>query len=112
MLARATPLALSSRSPGARCAHDRPPPAARSPDPRTADPRSRRQSGTRRRHLLTSNVGQNYPYTSEKESERAAVIARLLNDRADLGAKLTAETTPLTGDDDQWWVWKCPTTGC
>ena len=61
---------------------------------------------------MTSNVGQNYPYTSETEADRAAVIARLEAERADLGPKIAAETTPSDGEDDRWWVWKCPTTGC
>lgn len=60
---------------------------------------------------MTSNVGQSYPYTSETESERAARIASLVASREDLGTKLAAETTPLD-DNDRWWVWKCPTTGC
>lgn len=60
---------------------------------------------------MTSNVGQNYPYTSESETERAARIATLVAAREDLAAKLAAETTPLD-DNDRWWVWKCPTTGC
>ena len=60
---------------------------------------------------MTSNVGQNYPYTSETEPERAAVIQRLVTARPDLSTKLAAETTPLD-DNERWWVWKCPTTGC
>ena len=54
---------------------------------------------------MTSNVGQHYPYTSESEAERAAVIARLVAE------KLATETTP-PDENDQWWVWKCPTKGC
>lgn len=61
---------------------------------------------------MTSNVGQNYPYTSETEVDRAAVIARLVATRADLGPKLQTETTPLPADEDRSWVWKCPTRGC
>jgi hypothetical protein len=61
---------------------------------------------------LTSNVGQNYPYTSETEADRAAVIARLVAAKADLGPKIEAETTPLGPEDDRHWVWKCPTKGC
>ncbi len=61
---------------------------------------------------MTSNVGQSYPYTSETEADRAAVIARLVAARADLGTKLAAETTPLDADDERRWVWKCPTPGC
>jgi hypothetical protein len=60
---------------------------------------------------MTSNVGQNYPYTSESEGERAAVIERLLAAREGLAATLEAETTPLDARD-RWWVWKCPTKGC
>jgi hypothetical protein len=60
---------------------------------------------------VTSNVGQNYPYTSETESDRAAAIARLVNAREDLAGKLQAEATPLDSND-RWWVWKCPTKGC
>jgi hypothetical protein len=61
--------------------------------------------------LVTSNVSQNYPYTSESETDRATRIASLLDERASLADTLAAETTPL-GGDDRWWVWKCPTRGC
>jgi hypothetical protein len=60
---------------------------------------------------VTSNVGQNYPYTSETESDRGSAIARLVAAREDLGGKISAETTPLDAHD-RWWVWKCPTKGC
>ena len=60
---------------------------------------------------MTSNVGQNYPYTSETEAERAARVATLIADREGLAGKLQAETTPLDANE-RWWVWKCPTTGC
>ncbi len=60
---------------------------------------------------MSSNVGQNYPYTSETEAERAAVIARLVAEREGLAATLAAESTPLDAHE-RWWVWKCPTTGC
>src|SRR4051794_15924470 len=76
---------------------------------------------TRRRHRhptvprwsrrVTSNVGQNYPYTSETEAERAASIAALTSSRDGLADTLKAETTPLD-DNERWWVWKCPTAGC
>ena len=63
---------------------------------------------------MTSNVGQNYPYTSETEAERAATIAQLLTSQDGLADKLKAETTPLDeqSSDGRWWVWKCPTKGC
>lgn len=60
---------------------------------------------------MSSNVGQNYPYTSESEDDRAARIASLVAERTGLAEILLAETTPL-GPDDRWWVWKCPTVGC
>jgi hypothetical protein len=60
---------------------------------------------------VTSNVGQNYPYTSETESERSGQIAALVSAREGLAETLDAETTPLD-EHERWWVWKCPTTGC
>ena len=61
---------------------------------------------------MTSNVAQNYPYSSETEAQRAATIAALVAARADLGPTLAAETSPLGGEDDRQWVWMCPTKGC
>ena len=60
---------------------------------------------------MTSNVGQNYPYTSETEAERAAKIAALVAEREGLGDRIAAEATPLD-EAERRWVWKCPTTGC
>ena len=60
---------------------------------------------------MTSNVAQNYPYTSETEEQRAAAIGALVRAREGLADKLQAETTPVD-DNDRWWVWKCPTPGC
>jgi hypothetical protein len=60
---------------------------------------------------VTSNVSQNYPYSSESEAERAAVIERLVADRPDLTTTLAAESSPVDLQD-RWWVWKCPTKGC
>jgi uncharacterized protein YcaQ len=61
---------------------------------------------------VTSNVGQNYPYTSETAAERAAAVAEVIANRADLGPKIATETTPVQEDEERWWVWKCPTKGC
>jgi hypothetical protein len=64
---------------------------------------------------VTSNVGQNYPYTSETEPERAAAISALAGSREGLTDTLKAETTPIDTaqlENDRWWVWKCPTAGC
>jgi hypothetical protein len=60
---------------------------------------------------VTSNVGQNYPYTSETEAERSARIEALVAEREGLSDTIGAETTPLD-TNERWWVWKCPTTGC
>ena len=60
---------------------------------------------------MSSNVGQNYPYTSETEGERAARIAELVAAREDLAGTLASQTTPLDANE-RWWVWKCPTKGC
>jgi hypothetical protein len=60
---------------------------------------------------VTSNVGQNYPYSSETDGDRMVTLKRLLASRDGLSATIEAETTPLD-ENDRWWVWKCPTKGC
>lgn len=60
---------------------------------------------------MSSNVGQNYPYSSESESDRARAVETLVSVREGLEATLTMETTPLD-EKPRWWVWKCPTPGC
>ena len=60
---------------------------------------------------MTSNVGQNYPYTSETEAERAHRVEAVLAARDGLRDKVAAETTPVD-TNERWWVWKCPTKGC
>lgn len=60
---------------------------------------------------MTTNVGQNYPYTSETEPERAARVAALVDAREGLADTIRSQATPLD-ERDRWWVWKCPTTGC
>ena len=70
--------------------------------------RPRRPIGPATEGLVTSNVSQNYPYTSETEAERAGRIAALVAERDGLADTLAAETTPLDANE-RWWVWKCPT---
>jgi hypothetical protein len=60
---------------------------------------------------VTSNIGQNYPYTSESEAQRAAAISGLVASRQGLSDTIAAETTPPDAQD-AWWVWKCPTPAC
>ncbi|MEK6720464.1 MAG: hypothetical protein AABZ33_07305 [Chloroflexota bacterium] len=60
---------------------------------------------------MTSNVGQNYPYSSETDAQRSAAVDRLLAAREGLADQLANETTALDVNE-RWWVWKCPTAGC
>jgi len=60
---------------------------------------------------VSSNVGQNYPYTSESEADRATRIGALVGEREGLSDTLKSEASPLD-PSDRWWVWKCPTSGC
>jgi hypothetical protein len=60
---------------------------------------------------MSSNIGQNYPYSSESEEERAAQVARSLATNAGLGVRVGAESLPLPFEE-RWWVWKCPTPAC
>ena len=60
---------------------------------------------------MSSNIAQNYPYSSESESERAASIARACAATEGLTDKVKAESVGLAGED-RWWVWKCPNRGC
>ena len=64
---------------------------------------------------MSSNVGQNYPYTSETETQRATAIERAVRQFEGLGDKIQSETTPLgpdpnddNVDEQRWWVWVCP----
>jgi hypothetical protein len=71
----------------------------------------RRSSMCQPEARVSSNVGQNYPYTSETEAERAVAIGQLTAERDGLADRIAAEATPLD-ENDRWWVWKCPTPGC
>jgi hypothetical protein len=58
---------------------------------------------------VSSNIAQNYPYSSESETERASSIARAFAGDPSLADKVKAIAL---GDEDRWWVWKCPGRGC
>jgi hypothetical protein len=59
---------------------------------------------------VSSNIGQNYPYSSETEPQRAAAVRRALDAHEGLSERIAAETTPLGEVDpaERWWVWVCP----
>lgn len=64
---------------------------------------------------MSSNVGQNYPYSSETESDRAAAVARAVDQFSGLGERIGQESTPLEelppaepGQPHRWWVFVCP----
>jgi hypothetical protein len=65
---------------------------------------------------VSSNVGQNYPYSSETEPERLAAVQATFDRFDGLRDKVAAETTPLgevgpeeNGAPARWWIWVCPT---
>lgn len=60
---------------------------------------------------MTSNVGQNYPYSSETAAERAANVEAALAAHDGLREKVAAESS-APGDDASWWVWKCTAPAC
>ena len=60
---------------------------------------------------MSSNIAQNYPYSSESEAERASSIARAFAGDEGLANKVKAESTGLA-EEERWWVWKCPNRGC
>ena len=64
---------------------------------------------------MSSNVSQNYPYSSESEAQREAAVVKAVADFAGLGDRLASEVTPLGevqpedhGAPARWWVWVCP----
>jgi hypothetical protein len=60
---------------------------------------------------VSSNVAQNYPYTSETEEARVKAVSRVIAAHPELADKIAVEATPLD-KNERWWVWKCPTKGC
>ncbi len=57
---------------------------------------------------MSSNVGQNFPYASESEAQRASAVEGALAKFEGLRAKVAAEATPLEQQADRWWVYVCP----
>ena len=62
---------------------------------------------------MSSNIAQNYPYTSETEPERASAVAKALAGAPDLVQRVATEAIPLgpVEADARWWVWVCSSDG-
>ena len=60
---------------------------------------------------MSSNIGQNYPYSSETETERAAAVEAILAAHEGLANTIAAETTPAAAEE-RWWTWRCRRSGC
>ncbi len=60
---------------------------------------------------MTSNISQNYPYSSESADERARRVDATVAAHEGLADKVKSESIPLPGGE-RWWVWKCITAGC
>jgi len=67
------------------------------------------------RGVVSSNVGQNYPYSSETEGQRSAAVATAVAKFGDLGERIARESTSLEplppaepGRPHLWWVFVCP----
>ena len=61
---------------------------------------------------MTSNVGQNYPYSSETEADRARRIAACSPSTRTASPASSRPRRRRSTSSDRWWIWKCPTTGC
>ncbi len=59
---------------------------------------------------MSSNVGQNYPYSSETETERAAAVQAAFEKFEGLRDTVATEATPLepSASNQRWWVYVCP----
>jgi hypothetical protein len=65
---------------------------------------------------VSSNVSQNYPYSSETDEQRAAAVAAAFASNDGLADRVAAESKPLgetgpaeNGAPVKWWIWVCPT---
>jgi hypothetical protein len=64
---------------------------------------------------VTSNIGQNFPYSRESEAQRADAVAAALAGFSGLAERVAAESIPLGeaapadhGAPPTWWTWVCP----
>lgn len=63
---------------------------------------------------MSSNIGQNYPYSSETDEQRSAAVASAFAAHEGLEERVSAETTPLgqnppaeNGAAVKFWTWVC-----
>ncbi|MEX1295632.1 MAG: hypothetical protein AB1Z67_05620 [Candidatus Limnocylindrales bacterium] len=64
---------------------------------------------------MSSNVSQNYPYSSETDEQREAAVAATFEANEGLADRVAAESKPLAenppaenGAPVKWWTWVCP----
>ncbi len=64
---------------------------------------------------MSSNVSQNYPYSSESEEQREAAVAAAFEANDGVADRVASESKPLGevepaehGGPVKWWVWVCP----
>jgi hypothetical protein len=64
---------------------------------------------------VSSNIGQNYPYSTETEAQRATAVARATEQFSGLGERIGNEASPPEtlppaepGQPHLWWVFVCP----
>ena len=60
---------------------------------------------------MSSNIGQNYPYSSETEADRLAAIETATAARESLADEIRAGSVPLDAQE-RWLTWRCRRTGC
>ncbi len=64
---------------------------------------------------MTSNISQNYPYSSESDDERSAAVSAAFEANESLEDTVASEASPLgdvaageNGAPVKWWTWVCP----
>jgi hypothetical protein len=64
---------------------------------------------------VSSNVSQNYPYSSESDEQREAALKAAVEANEGLAERIASESKPLgevepaeNGAPVKWWTWVCP----
>jgi hypothetical protein len=81
--------------------------------PHRRRPRPGERLRSRDEVAVSSNVGQNYPYASESEAERASAVDHACEAFEGLRDRVGGDTSPLrvAAPDERWWTWVCPADG-